>query len=188
MAKDKYSTYSDEELLNRYIDSGEEIYWGTLYHRYIPLIYGLCLKYLCDREHAKDAVMDIYEMLSKKIKEYKIDHFKSWIYTVSKNHCHHLLKGKKKSIIFESCDHFMENDDFHTLIEEPQNEEEMRALEYCLQTLSEEQRISIQYFYLENCSYFDVVERTGYAISKVKSYIQNGKRNLKSCIINILKQ
>lgn len=188
MAKEKYSTYSDEELLKRFAETGEPIYLGALYNRYIPLIYGLCLKYLNDRECAKDAVMDIYELLSKKIANYQVTHFKSWIYTVSKNHCLHLLKEQKKNIESEDAEDFMENEDFFTLMEESQSEEEMKALEYCMRTLSEEQRVSIQYFYLENHSYVDIVERTGFALSKVKSYIQNGKRNLKICIINILKQ
>ncbi|MDR2979424.1 MAG: sigma-70 family RNA polymerase sigma factor [Bacteroidales bacterium] len=168
------------------METGETGCWGMLYNRYIPLIYGLCLKYLNDRERAKDAVMDIYEMLSGKIMEYNINHFKSWVYTVSKNHCHHLLKEKKKSISFENEEVFVENEDFYTLMDEPQNEEEMKALEYCMQMLSKEQRISIQYFYMESKSYADIANQTGYTMNKVKSYIQNGKRNLKLCIVDKL--
>ncbi|MDL2308214.1 sigma-70 family RNA polymerase sigma factor [Bacteroidales bacterium OttesenSCG-928-B11] len=188
MAKDKYAKYSDEELLDRYKSSGDTIWLGILYNRYISLIYGLCLKYLHNRETAKDAVMDIYEMLANKIAGYQITHFKSWIYTVSKNHCYHLLKEQKNEEIMENEEAIMENEDFFTLMEEPQNEAEIKALEYCMGTLPEEQRKSIRFFYLESHSYLDIVEKTGYTMNKVKSYIQNGKRNLKSCIINILNQ
>jgi RNA polymerase sigma-70 factor (ECF subfamily) len=81
----------------------------------------------------------------------------------------------------------MENEDFFTLIDKEQSEEEITALKYCMETLTVEQQISVKLFYYENLSYADIVEQTGYILSKVKSYIQNGKRNLKSCIIKVLK-
>ena len=38
------------------------------------------------------------------------------------------------------------------------------------------------HFFMEEMSYADIVEQTGFTLNNVKSYIQNGKRNLKICI------
>ena len=51
-----------------------------------------------------------------------------------------------------------------------------------MEYLPEEQRITIDLFYLQQKCYKDVSEATGFDLNKVKSYIQNGKRNLKICM------
>jgi RNA polymerase sigma-70 factor (ECF subfamily) len=55
-------------------------------------------------------------------------------------------------------------------------------LEQCLDTLTAEQKHSVQLFYLENKCYNEIAEITGYEWNKVRSYIQNGRRNLKLCM------
>ncbi|MCI8955024.1 MAG: sigma-70 family RNA polymerase sigma factor [Bacteroides thetaiotaomicron] len=130
------SKLSDEELLTHYIKSGDTEYFGELYNRYIPLTYGLCLKYLQDEDQAQEAVMQMFEDLLPKIINYEIKAFKPWLYRVAKNHCLQLLRKENKEI----------------------------PLDYTIM------------------SYADIVEQTGFTLNNVKSYIQNGKRNLKICI------
>jgi RNA polymerase sigma-70 factor (ECF subfamily) len=77
----------------------------------------------------------------------------------------------------------VESDEFlHLLSEEDNSEERLNALHHCLELLPAEQRTCITRFFLEEMSYTDVSEQTGYTPANVKSYIQNGKRNLKNCI------
>ena len=187
MKNRKKSSYlSDEELLLEFSKTEDVSVFGELYHRYIPLVYGLCLKYLSDKDSAQDAVMDIFESVLKKLPQYEVKNFKTWLYSVSKNHCLQHLRKEKGVFFVKVEEEFMENDDFFTLIDKPQTKEETDALAHCLGTLSDEQKKSIEFFYLEEKSYADIVELTGYALTKVKSYIQNGKRNLKSCLLNVL--
>lgn len=161
-------------------------FFGELYRRYIPKVYGLCLKYLGEQESARDAVMDIFTSLTEKVRNYEINNFNSWLYSVAKNHCLQLIRKDKHTINIKIEDAFVENEDIFTLTDKPQSHEEMTALEYCLGTLSNEQQKSIKLFFFEEQSYADIVDITGFALNKVKSYIQNGKRNLKSCIIKVL--
>jgi RNA polymerase sigma-70 factor (ECF subfamily) len=73
---------------------------------------------------------------------------------------------------------FMENsEDAH--LQSNRREEEFALLEKALADLDEEQRICVELFYLKNKSYAQISEITNYDLNKVKSYIQNGKRNLK---------
>ena len=183
---EKISDYSDENLLRAFVESGDICFTGELYRRYIPLVYGLCLKYLNNKEAAQDAVMDIFTVIVEKVPQYEIKNFNTWLYSVAKNHCLHVLRKEKNANLVNINDVVVENHVLLTLTDKPQSQEEMEALTYCMETLPEEQRVSINYFFYEEKSYADIVDLTGYALSKVKSYIQNGKRNLKSCMIRVL--
>lgn len=177
------SKLSDEELLIHYIKSGDTEYFGELYNRYIPLLYGLFLKYLQDEDQAQEAVMQLFEDLLSKVRNYEIKDFKPWLYRVAKNHSLQLLRKVSKEIPLNYTINIMESDEFlHLLSEEESSEEQLKALHRCLERLPEEQRVSIIRFFLEEMSYADIVVQTGFTLNNVKSYIQNGKRNLKICI------
>jgi RNA polymerase sigma-70 factor (ECF subfamily) len=184
--KRHYSQWNDDELLMQFVETADQELLGQLYSRYVPLVYGLCLKYLQQIEDAEDAVINIYEDLTHKIHNYRIENFKTWLYSVAKNHCLQILR-KEKNRIFEEIDmQIMESDEFEHLIDVNDDKEKEDALNYCLDTLSEEQRLCIIHFFFEEFSYADIVVKTGFALNKVKSYIQNGKRNLKICILKIV--
>ena len=173
--------------MKHFVETSNQELLGQLYSRYVPLVYGLCLKYLRQTEEAEDAVNNIYEELTLKIHKYRIDNFKTWLYSVAKNHCLQTLR-KEKNRIFEEFDaNIMESDGFEHLIDVDEDKQKEDALNYCLTTLPEEQRQCIVHFFFEDFSYIDIVEKTGFALNKVKSYIQNGKRNLKICILKMVK-
>ena len=178
--------WSDDELLKQFIQTSHQKLLGELYSRYIPLVYGLCLKYLQQIENAEDAVNNIYVELTQKVHKYQIDNFKTWLYSVTKNHCFQILR-KEKNRIFEKVDtDVMESDDFEHLTDVDEDKVKENALNDCLATLPEEQRQCIVHFFFEDLSYADIVGKTGFILNKVKSYIQNGKRNLKICILKKL--
>lgn len=182
------SNLNDEDLLKKYLQTEDIVFLGELYRRNIPLVYGLCLKYLEDKDAAHDAVMDIFEDIVKKVTQYNIKNFNTWLYSVAKFHCFHVIKKDKRNLFVKVEDVVVESEDFFTLSDAMQTEEEANALTYCIGTLSNEQQVSINYFYLEEKSYADIVKLTGFSLNKVKSYIQNGKRNLKTCILKVLGQ
>jgi RNA polymerase sigma-70 factor (ECF subfamily) len=179
----KSTPETDEELLQLYRNSGKMDYLGKLYDRYIPLVYGLCLKYLRNEDDAQDAVMQLFEALITKVMKHEIQTFRTWLYVVSKNHCMQLLRDKERLLHVEIQPDFMESNSLlHLLDDEDDDSERVRALQHCMEKLPEQQRIAITHFFNKGLSYADIVETTGYPLTKVKSYIQNGKRNLKICI------
>lgn len=173
---------TDEELLKRYCDSGDLVYFVEAYKRYMPLMYGVALKYLKRPEDAQDAVMQLFEELVVKIKEVEIQSFKAWLYTCIRNNCLMEIRKRSKNLSVSLDDSFMEFcDDFHlTVVSESENREE--SLRECVESLPEKQRISVKYFFFDELSYKEVEERTGFSLKMVKSFIQNGKRNLKLCL------
>lgn len=175
-------TFSDEELIASYKKTNDSASFGELFSRYKVMVYGVCVKYLKDRDDAKDAVMQIFEKLQTSIKTQEIVTFKSWLYVTSKNHCLMQLRAGKGKIKVEISSSFMENEMVLHLEEEPEVDQNLTKLEKCIQELVNEQQACIKLFYLNERCYKEIAEHTGFDMNKVKSYIQNGKRNLKLCL------
>jgi len=179
-------SFSDAELLIAYKESNDNNYIGELFERYTHLVFGVCMKYLRNEEDSKDAVMQIFENLIEKLKSQDISNFKSWIYSVAKNHC--LMKLRKEKTINKEKDLFLNNlkaeimesvDVVHQYEKDGLNEKIPR-LNKAIEFLNKEQRNCIDLLYLQDKSYKEVSQITGYSMKQVKSYIQNGKRNLKN--------
>jgi RNA polymerase sigma factor (sigma-70 family) len=170
----------DDKLLTRYRETGDLAVLYKLYEKQVPLVYGICLKYLKDEELAKDAVMEIFEELVNKVKQYDVKQFRSWLYVLARNYClMQLRSGKKMETV--NLDDFME---FSPLVHPDENnrEEALVALERCMDKLPPAQKQSIGLFYLQEQCYKEICGVTGFTMNEVKSYIQNGKRNLKICL------
>lgn len=181
---DKYNQYSDNELITEYKNTQNNLFVGILYKRYAHLVLGLSLKYLKDEDEAKDAVMQIFEKLMKDLLRHNIEYFKSWLYTFSKNHCLMIIRSKqsklKKEIDLQiHADSFMETETVLHLNNETSKEQQYTLLEKAINELNEDQRRCIDLFYLKDKSYNEIADITGYSLNEVKSFIQNGKRNLK---------
>jgi RNA polymerase sigma-70 factor (ECF subfamily) len=173
---------SDPELLELYKSGGELDVLGLLYSRYTSMVYGVCLKYLKDREESKDAVMQIFEKLVTTLRSHEVAHFKSWLYVTARNHSLMHLRSRKGKYFEEISPGLMENEASSHPDEGPEMEANLSKLENCIQKLAPEQQQCVSLFYLEQKCYKDIVTLTGYDDNKVKSYIQNGKRNLKICM------
>jgi len=183
MPTDQRHTFlTDAELLLLYKRSDDLAVLGELFNRYMSLVYGVCLKYLKDREESRDAVMQVFEKLVTSLREHEVEHFKSWLYVTSRNHCLMYLRARKGKNFEEISPYLMESDSVVHLEEEPEMEANLSKLEKCMDTLVSEQKRCVQLFYLEQKCYRDISQLTGYDDNKVKSYIQNGKRNLKLCM------
>lgn len=170
---------SDAELLRRYKVDADMDAMGLLYKRYSVLVYGLSYKYLRHEESAKDAVNEIFLLILEKSVNYDVTFFKTWLYTLSKNYLMRVVQ-KDKSAVFtdfeNNLEKFMENEEDETLYIQDVKEASLRE---AISNLNDEQRICIEQFYLNKKSYSEVAEITGLDLNKVKSSIQNGKRNLK---------
>ena len=173
---------ADAELLTLYKRDLQQEILADLFMRYYDLLYGICIKYLSDQEKAKDAVMSIYEQLPQKVQNHTIDNFKSWLYVVTKNYCLMELRKNKKTITVEFDGQIMQSEDFSHLDSVFEKERQLDLLEGCMEQLNEDQRKTVKLFYIENKCYNEISASTGYEWNKVRSLIQNGRRNLKICM------
>jgi RNA polymerase sigma factor (sigma-70 family) len=175
---DRFQHISDNELLANFYADGNQEWIGILLQRYTLLLLGVCMKYLKDETEARDCVQQIFLKVLTEIPKYKIDYFKSWLYMVARNHCLMRLreKGKAAKELDENSTAVHQETDRQDLL---QNEHTYDLLEQAMKELNAEQKLCVTLFYLQKQSYQQIAERTGYSLMQVKSYIQNGKRNLK---------
>ena len=177
---------SDDELIEEFTSTGDLEVLGELYSGYMHLVYGVCLKYLKDRDEAKDAVMQIFEKLIVEIPKQKIENFRSWLHVVTKNYC--LMQLRSQKSIGEKYNewvidpgNFMENKyDLHPIDKDEVDME--TGLADCIERLKDEQKECIRQFYYESRCYSEIAKNLGMDEKKVKSHLQNGKRNLKLCL------
>jgi RNA polymerase sigma-70 factor (ECF subfamily) len=177
---------SDEELVLEYFNSGNKSVLGDLFEKHVKTVYGVCLYYFRDRDTAQDVVMQIFEKLVVELRRTEPRNFKGWLSFVVRNHClNELKKSKSKRFVPE---HYLDfevreaNLDEEEKIASVQEERLLGFLQECLPLLKETQRKCLELFYLKEQSYEQVAASSGYTINEVKSYIQNGKRNLKLLI------
>jgi RNA polymerase sigma factor (sigma-70 family) len=177
---EKYSHITDAELLTNYYESEDSKWLGILLERYTLLLLGVCMKYLKNEEEAKDSVQQIFLKAITELKKYKVEYFKSWVYMVAKNHCLMKLRDRQGKFPAELNEKISA-----TAVTEPdtnalwQNDKTLDIMNASLKELNPEQRQCVTLFYLQKKSYQQISEETGYNLLQVKSYIQNGKRNLK---------
>jgi RNA polymerase sigma factor (sigma-70 family) len=176
------TSFTDAELVALYKDSGDLHVLAELYQRYMDLVYGVCLKYFKDADRSKDGVMQIFEELIIKLKKHEVENFKSWLYQVTKNYCLMQLRTPKNLKTVEIAESLMQNDEDVHLNGVFEREGNLQRLEYCLTTLSEDQRKAVQLFYLDGKCYNEIVQLMGQEWNQVRSFIQNGRRNLKICM------
>jgi len=177
----KYPEATDLELIQLYKQEGNIRVVAELYQRYMDLIYAVCLKYLKEPESAKDAVMEIFEELVTKLLKHDVSYFKGWIYMVARNFCLMQLRSQKQMPLVQMPEFMQTSENLH-LNEVFEKEEHLSQLVKCMDTLSPDQKHTVQLFYIQEKSYKEIAGMTNTEWGKVRSLIQNARRNLKNCM------
>jgi RNA polymerase sigma factor (sigma-70 family) len=173
---------ADEVLVQRFKGDGDLHTLALLYQRYMDLVYGVCLKYLKEPEPARDAVMQIFEVVSVKLRAHEVTHFRAWLHTLARNHCLMHLRSAKNLSTTPLDPALMQSGDSLHLNGATEKEMQLEWMEDCLEALAEGQREAVRMFYLEEKCYKEISEQTGQAWNQVRSLIQNGRRNLRNCM------
>jgi RNA polymerase sigma-70 factor (ECF subfamily) len=175
--------YSDATLLDLYKKDKDTKWIGYLFERYTLLVFGVCMKYLKQVNDAKDATQQVFEKAFVEINKYEVTYFKSWMYSIARNHCLMQLRGKGLQTVFMETlpEELGENFNTQELLDAKENlhEQQIENLGDAIAHLNQEQQLCIDLFYLQKLSYKEIEEKTGYSFQQVKSHIQNGKRNLR---------
>ncbi|MHC1706639.1 MAG: RNA polymerase sigma factor [Bacteroidales bacterium] len=176
---------SDEELFRSFQVSHKKEMMGELFNRYLHLVLGVCFKYLKDEEKSRDAAMQVFEQLLTKPAKQDIRSFKDWLFIITKNHCLMVIRHEQAGQrvltekFFDLQSEIMESSSQMHLYDAEEQERRFEKLRLALARLPDEQKQCVELFYYEDKSYQDISRMTGYDLNKVKSCLQNGKRNLK---------
>jgi RNA polymerase sigma factor (sigma-70 family) len=191
--KKKHNPQSETDLLREYRQTGDLSILGKLYEPQMELVFAIAMKYFKDEEEAKDTVMALFEELITKLRTHEVENFKAWLGMVARNYClMELRKRPEASVALTTREGIInEGDDedeniFNNFMEisfsEHHTEQNLTKLEDCMKTLNLEQKQSVELFFMQEKTYQEVSQLTGFEVNKVKSYLQNGKRNLKICL------
>ncbi|HZZ75069.1 MAG TPA: sigma-70 family RNA polymerase sigma factor [Puia sp.] len=171
-----YTRLTDQEILQYFYADRNNEWLGALLERYTMLLYGVSMKYLKNPEEARDAVQQIFLKVITELQKYEVSYFSSWLYMIAKNHCLMQLRNRRHGISVDLVNEPVSE------INDPdplQNETLLKDLEDALQHLNSEQKTCIKMFYLDKMTYQAIASETGFNLLQVKSYIQNGRRNLR---------
>lgn len=189
MKEDRYQHITDKALLEKFYGDKDNQWLGILMQRYTMLLLGVCMKYLKNEDDARDSVQQVFLKAIAELHKYKVDYFKSWIYMVAKNHCLMKLRDKqgKTSVLLDEQTIAVEDEPLSQQVY-LDKDRMLDAMTTAIAELNEEQKQCVTLFYLEKKSYSQIAATTGFSMMQVKSYIQNGKRNLKIAVERITKQ
>jgi RNA polymerase sigma factor (sigma-70 family) len=177
LTEKEFKHTSDQDLLEQYYDRRDNRLLGVLLQRYTLLLLGVCMKYLKNEEAAKDAVQQIFLKVIHELQRYRVQYLKSWLYMIARNYCLMQLRRHEVKNISELKDTIAEED--FSLQHATEKEKLLTLVEASMEELNADQKTCITLFYLDKQSYQQISEKTGFNLMQVKSYIQNGKRNLK---------
>ena len=179
MNEDRYSHINDQQLLSNFRADKNNHWLGVLLQRYTLLLLGVCMKYLKNEEEAKDAVQQIFLKTITELHKYDVEYFKSWLYMVAKNHCLMKLRDRPGRIVDIKEQMIVSSEEDSNIKVHLFKDKQLELVTSSLDELNPEQKLCVTLFYLEKRTYQDIADKTGYSLMQVKSYIQNGKRNLK---------
>jgi RNA polymerase sigma-70 factor (ECF subfamily) len=189
VAKDSHTHISDQELLNNFYRDRDNYWLGVLFQRYTLLLLGVGMKYLKNEEEAKDAVQQIFLKAITELHKYKVEYFKSWLYMVAKNHCLMNLRDKQHIVTTEIKEQMaVAPAEDNSLSVHLEKNKQLELMNESLEELGKEQQLCVTLFYLDKKTYQQISDETGFSLMQVKSYIQNGKRNLKLLLEKKLNQ
>jgi RNA polymerase sigma factor (sigma-70 family) len=178
------SAADDNDLVLQFRQTGDIKLLGALYDRYLELVYGVCLKYLKETESAKDAVMEIFIQLGDKLNRHEVANFRSWLYSVAKNHCLMQLRSASKVKAVNFDEGIMQLQAEMHPPDGNEKEWQLDQLTKCMETLPADQKQIVSLFYLQEKCYKEIAEISGFEWNRVRSLVQNGRRNLKICMDN----
>jgi RNA polymerase sigma-70 factor (ECF subfamily) len=167
------ASYPSEDSFVAFKKKQDASSFACLYKQWGHLVYGVALKYLANKEDARDAVTDIFERLWTEIPQHDVSNWKSWLYSVTKFHCLMQLRSRKakyKNLL---------NDPWETDENWQEKEPWWQAIENAAHVLKQDQKTCIHLFFWEGMSYENIALNQGMTLSAVKSHIQNGKRNMR---------
>jgi RNA polymerase sigma-70 factor (ECF subfamily) len=91
---------SDEVLVRRVAQSGDERAVSELYDRYAGLIYGAGVRYLGDRALAEDLVQDVFTAVWRNASAFdpRRASFATWVYRITRNRATDLIRRRRARV------------------------------------------------------------------------------------------
>lgn len=169
--------------------AGEEQGFGYLYENTYKTKYYLALQYMKNPEAAEDVLQDAYIKAFSKLDTLKNpENFPAWLGQIVANTAKNALV-KNNPLLFTDVEEQGELEDFAEKIEDEDatrqpelsytREETKELVHELIDSLTEEQRMCILLYHIEDLPIKDIAKALGCSENTVKSRLNYGRKNLK---------
>lgn len=183
------------ELAKRREEAGYQFLYESTYRDK----YYIALKYMKNEDDALDVLQDAYMKAFDKLDTlYEVEKFPAWLGMIVANTAKNALAKKKPVLFSEMGTENEDGDAFEYQIEDENignqpelsytKEETRELVQQLIDSLSEEQRLCILMFHIEEMSIREIAEILDCSENTVKSRLNYGRKNLKTKAEELEKQ
>lgn len=95
--KYKVANFTDEELVELYVSTDDELLFEEIVNRYSNCIYATAFRITRNHHDSEEVLQEILLLLAKKIDTFRSDaKFSTWLYRVTLNTCYGRLRTESK--------------------------------------------------------------------------------------------
>lgn len=151
---------------------------NLVYNTYASKVFGICKRYMKDREHAEEMTMNTFLTVFQKINQFKNQgSFEGWVLRIAVNCC--LMELRKKT----NFNHEYPLDQLQSTIEnEVLNDLDGNDIEKMLQLLPEGSRIIFNLYVMEGYKHSEIAEKLNISEGTSKSQLNYAKEKLKKIV------
>ena len=179
----------DEQGLIQEAKNGDINSYNRLVLHYQGLVYNVAYRIMGEPQAAEDATQEAFISAYKALNRFRGGSFKSWLMRIATNACYDELRRRKRRPQ-SSLDELTEDNESSAFLHSPgegpegqqQQMELMRAIENCLQTLPDEQRVTAVLGDVEGYDYKEIADMTHVSLGTVKSRMSRARSKLRDCL------
>ena len=179
----------DEAALIKKAQNGDVVAFNRLVLFYQEAVYNVAYRIMGEPQSAEDATQEAFISAYKALKSFRGGSFKSWLMRIATNACYDELRRRKRRPQ-TSLEKITDENESFVFLRSPdegpeqaqQRLEMMHAIEDCLRTLPDDQRIAAVLGDVEGYNYQEIAGITGVSLGTVKSRISRARAKLRDCL------
>ncbi|MBN1790364.1 MAG: RNA polymerase sigma factor [Bacteroidales bacterium] len=174
--------YDDNQLINRILDGAVQEY-SILINRHKDLAFTLAYRLLSNREDAEETVQDAFVKAYRNLKGFRQDSkFSTWFFRIVYNTA--ISKKRSRKSTFQWIDElpFVKESPDRSSEEEDMMAERGSMLDRALQRLSEDERVLITLFYINESTVEEIHGITGLSKSNIKVKLFRARKKLQDLV------
>jgi RNA polymerase sigma factor (sigma-70 family) len=167
------------EWLKGLLSNGDTRYWGRIFEKYKRPVFARCFSMLQNGEDARDLTSDVFIRAFENIRQYDMKRpFFPWLYRIATNLCIDFIRrnDRVRAMQEKDVENLSDENGPDTLLD---NETLKEKIKTAIEKMKSPQKLCFCLFYLQEKSYDEIVQLTGYNHDEVRSHIQNGRRKFK---------
>jgi len=181
---------NDELALIQQAQRGSLDAFNALVLTYQDSVYTVAYRVMGEPQSAADAAQEAFITAYRRLSTFRGGNFRSWLLRIATNLCYDELRRHKRrpaTPIEELAD--ADSDDGPALADKSDTPEQIvqqrelnRAIQDCINGLSDDQRVVLIMSDVEGLSYEEIAETTASQLGSVKSRLSRARANVRDCL------